>query len=111
MATLQDYRDERLRKLDELKQLGVNPYPAKAQRTKSLADITSKFDELDGQIATVAGRITGIRKFGKLAFIVIRDASGSLQLFQLLNADRYLTSLGANNLACRLDKVASIQEV
>ena len=81
MATLQDYRDERLRKLDELKQLGVNPYPAKAQRTKSLADITSKFDELDGQIATVAGRITGIRKFGKLAFIVIRDASGSLQLF------------------------------
>lgn len=81
MATLQDYRDERLRKLDELKQLGVNPYPAKAQRTKSLADITNKFDELDGQTATVAGRITGIRKFGKLAFIVIRDASGSLQLF------------------------------
>ena len=81
MATLQDYRDERLRKLDELKQLGVNPYPAKAQRTKSLADITSKFDELDGQTATVAGRVTGIRKFGKLAFIVIRDASGSLQLF------------------------------
>lgn len=81
MATLQDYRDERLRKLDELKRLGVNPYPAKAQRTKSLADITSKFDELDGQTATVAGRITGIRKFGKLAFIVIRDASGSLQLF------------------------------
>lgn len=81
MATLQDYRDERLRKLDELKQLGVNPYPAKAQRTKSLADITSKFDELDGQTATVVGRITGIRKFGKLAFIVIRDASGSLQLF------------------------------
>ena len=81
MATLQDYRDERLRKLDELKQLGVNPYPAKAQRTKSLADITSKFDDLDGQTATVAGRITGIRKFGKLAFIVIRDASGSLQLF------------------------------
>ena len=81
MATLQDYRDERLRKLDELKQLGVNPYPAKAQRTKSLADITSKFNDLDGQTATVAGRITGIRKFGKLAFIVIRDASGSLQLF------------------------------
>ena len=81
MATLQDYRDERLRKLDELKQLGVNPYPAKAQRTKSLADITSKFDDLDGQTATVAGRITGIRKFGMLAFIVIRDASGSLQLF------------------------------
>ncbi|MBI3889054.1 lysine--tRNA ligase, partial [Candidatus Saccharibacteria bacterium] len=31
--------------------------------------------------AIVAGRITGIRKFGKLAFIVIRDTSGSIQLF------------------------------
>ena len=30
---------------------------------------------------TVAGRIMGLRKFGKLAFIVLRDQSGSVQLF------------------------------
>ena len=81
MATLKELRDERLRKLDELKQLGVNPYPAKAERTHVLADITSKFDELEGQDVSVVGRVAGIRKFGKIAFVVIRDQSGQVQLF------------------------------
>ncbi len=81
MATLQDYRDERLRKLAELKELGVNPYPAESHRTHMAGDVVAKFEQLEGQTATVAGRVTGIRKFGKLAFIVIKDASGSLQLF------------------------------
>jgi lysyl-tRNA synthetase class 2 len=81
MATLKELRDERLRKLDELKQLGVNPYPAKASRTHNLADISVRFDELQGQEAAVVGRIVGIRKFGKIAFIVLRDQTGELQLF------------------------------
>jgi lysyl-tRNA synthetase class 2 len=81
MATLQDYRDERLRKLAELKELGVDPYPAESHRTHTTGDILAKFDELQGQTATVAGRITGIRKFGKLAFIVVKDFTGQIQLF------------------------------
>lgn len=81
MATLKELRAERLRKLDELKQLGVNPYPAKAERTHVLGDITGKFDELDGRHVTVVGRVIGIRKFGKIAFVVIRDQSGQVQLF------------------------------
>jgi lysyl-tRNA synthetase class 2 len=81
MATLKDFRDERLRKLEELKKLGVNPYPARAERTHRVADITDRFDELQGQEVSVVGRISNIRKFGKIAFLVIRDASGSLQLF------------------------------
>lgn len=81
MATLQDYRNERLRKLDELNKLGVNPYPAKSHRTHNTQDIIERFDDLEGQTATVAGRIMAIRKFGKLAFIVVRDYSGQVQLF------------------------------
>lgn len=81
MATLKDYRDERLRKLSELKDLGIDPYPADSHRTHKAGDIVSKFVELEGQTATVAGRIVGIRKFGKLAFIVLRDISGEIQLF------------------------------
>ncbi|MEO6761844.1 MAG: lysine--tRNA ligase [Candidatus Saccharimonadales bacterium] len=81
MATLKDYRDERLRKLDELKKLGVNPYPAEAKRTNDLIDITDKFNDLQGKEVSVVGRIQNIRKFGKIAFIVIRDMSGELQLF------------------------------
>ncbi len=81
MATLKDFRDERLRKLEELKQLGINPYPADSHRTHNAGDIVAKFDELQGQTATVAGRVTGIRKFGKLAFIAVKDFTGSIQLF------------------------------
>ncbi len=88
MATLKDYRDERLRKLAELKELGVNPYPAKANRTHNVGDITAKFNELEGQQVTVTGRIKSIRKFGKIAFVVIRDESGEVQLFWRTNPDK-----------------------
>lgn len=81
MATLHDYRDERLRKLGELKTLGVNPYPAKSHRTHTAGDIVQRFEELQGSQVTVAGRVVGLRKFGKLAFIVLKDFSGSIQLF------------------------------
>ena len=81
MATLKELRDERLRKLEELKQLGINPYPAKANRTHETGAIIADFDALEGKTATVAGRVVGIRKFGKLAFIVLKDASGQIQLF------------------------------
>src|SRR5438477_334088 len=81
MATLKDFRDERLRKLHELQQLGINPYPAKAERTHRVSDIIDQFEQLQGQEVSIVGRITNIRKFGKIAFIVIRDASGHVQLF------------------------------
>jgi lysyl-tRNA synthetase class 2 len=81
MATLKDYRDERLRKLETLRSLGVNAYPAESHRTHNAADILTRFDELTGQTVTVAGRVMGLRKFGKLAFIVLRDMSGQVQLF------------------------------
>lgn len=81
MATLQDYRDERLRKLEELKSLGVNSYPAESHRTHMAQQVIDEFTQLEGQKVTVAGRVMGIRKFGKLAFIVLRDMSGQVQLF------------------------------
>lgn len=81
MANLKELRDERLRKLAELKALGINPYPAKSHRTHKTAEIVEGFSELEGQQATVAGRIVGIRKFGKLAFVVVKDDSGQIQLF------------------------------
>ena len=94
MATLKDFRNERLRKLDELKKLGVDPYPAKAERTNYLIEITQKFDDLTGHQVTVVGRIQNIRRFGQIAFLVIKDISGQLQLF--LKAD-LMAGLEASN--------------
>lgn len=81
MATLKELRDERLRKLEELKRLGVNPYPAHSNRTDMAGTVAEHFETYDGKEISVAGRVVSIRKFGKIAFIVIKDASGELQLF------------------------------
>jgi lysyl-tRNA synthetase class 2 len=82
MATLKDFRDERLRKLADIKALGINPYPAESLRTHTIETIRAQFNELENHNVTTVGRIVAIRKFGKLAFIVIKDGSAeTLQLF------------------------------
>lgn len=81
MATLKEFRDERIRKLETLQQRGYNAYPAKAQRTAMANDIVTQFETRENNTETVFGRIKSIRKFGKIAFIVIRDFSGTMQLF------------------------------
>lgn len=87
MATLKDYRDERLRKLEELKQLGINPYPADASRTHKLGQIHTDFAALEGKEVTVLGRIVSIRSFGKIAFVVIEDDASKVQLFWRTSGD------------------------
>lgn len=81
MVQLSDYRDERLKKLSEIKERGIDPYPAKSNRDTKIGHITENFDELNGQTVTIAGRIIAIRSFGKLAFIKIRDYTGEIQIF------------------------------
>lgn len=80
MASLQEYRNDRLQKLAALKELGVNPYPSKSSRTKLNQEVINNYEALNGTVVTVVGRITAIRKFGRLNFIKIRDESGDVQL-------------------------------
>ena len=79
--TIDDYRNERLRKLEEIKNLGIDPYPAKSFRTHKIGEIINNFDQLENTEVTLAGRITAIRSFGKLAFVKIKDDSGEIQIF------------------------------
>ena len=81
MATLAELRGERLRKLEELKKAGINPYPAKSLRDQNCQSIVSEFSKFENKTVTLAGRITAIRNIGKIAFIIIKDASGQVQLF------------------------------
>ena len=102
MATLQDFRDERIKKLEKLRDLGIDTYPAKSSRTIGAGEIKRKFEELENTTQTVAGRIVSLRKFGKLAFIVIRDASGEIQLFirdgDVENLDATKSQIGISEL-------------
>jgi lysyl-tRNA synthetase class 2 len=81
MATLSDFRNERIKKLEKLREIGINPYPAKANRTIEAEKLITDFARLENKDFVVDGRIKSIRKFGKLAFIVVQDFSGSIQLF------------------------------
>jgi lysyl-tRNA synthetase class 2 len=94
MATIAELRKERLRKLDTLKQLGINPYPAHAERSHTLKEVIDHFDDLEGKTVSVVGRIITLRKLGKIAFAVIRDQSGQIQL---LLSEKNLDGLDANN--------------
>lgn len=84
---LEDYRNERLRKLEEIRKKGIDPFPSKSNRNCKIADIINHYDEKKGQEVTVVGRITAIRSFGKLAFIKLQDYTGAVQIFMKSSQD------------------------
>ena len=60
MATLQDFRDERIRKLNELKEAGIDPYPAHSNRDTKIKDILEDFDKFAGkQVCVEIEHLTG----------------------------------------------------
>ena len=78
---LDDYRNERLRKLEEIRARGIDPYPSETGRDTLISRVVKHFDKLKGQEVCVAGRIVAIRSFGKLVFLKLRDLSGEVQIF------------------------------
>lgn len=78
---LDDYRNERLRKLEEIRAKGIEAYPSKSERNTKINEVINHFDEKKGQEVVIAGRIMAIRSFGKLAFIKLRDYTGEVQIF------------------------------
>ncbi len=81
---LNDLQQQRLAKLETLREHGHNPFPPRSNRTHRIAAVLTGFDALeqDGTVLTVAGRIVGARRImGKLAFAHITDGSGHLQLW------------------------------
>ena len=92
---LDDYRNERLRKLEEIKAKGINPYPSKSERNCKITDIINHFDEKQGQEVCIAGRITAIRSFGKLVFLKVHDMTGGIQIFMRATGEEKDGLLGA----------------
>src|SRR3989344_1858276 len=83
MASMEELREVRVQKLKELRRRGIDPYPAHVERTFSIADLKSRFDELaaSGESVKVTGRIRAIRSHGVSTFFDTQDGSGQLQVF------------------------------
>ncbi len=86
-------------KLARLRDAGVDPYPARVDRTHSTAEAIAEFESREAagaaepQSVTVAGRLVGaMRKMGGSTFVHLLDGSGQLQLFvrrDLLGEEAY----------------------
>ena len=82
----EDVLAARRHKLDKLRERGVEPFALRFDRDAAASEIHEKFDglatdESSGQTVRVAGRLVALRHHGKLAFGVLRDGSGTIQLF------------------------------
>jgi lysyl-tRNA synthetase class 2 len=69
----------RRKKLDALRERGVEPFGAAFQTSGDIAEVRSKFKE--GEILRAAGRITAHRDMGKSHFVDLRDATGRIQIY------------------------------
>jgi lysyl-tRNA synthetase class 2 len=79
-------RARRLADLDELRARGVDPYPVRFDRDRTLAGLRAEHGTLEpgtetDTVVRVAGRILLIRRQGKLTFATVRDQSDTVQLF------------------------------
>jgi lysyl-tRNA synthetase class 2 len=76
----------RLAKLQELRECGIDPYPAHLERTHSAVAAVAAFTEAeaaggDPPSVVVTGRITNRRTQGKVTFLDVRDGSGRVQVY------------------------------
>ena len=75
----------RLQKIEELRAEGFDPYPTRAERTHTSAQVIAEFESAEkvGREvnAALAGRIRASRAMGKVSFAHIEDGDGKIQLF------------------------------
>ena len=79
-------RARRLADVESLRAEGIDPYPVRFDRDRTLAEVRAEFGDLGPGTETdtlvrVAGRVLLIRRQGKLTFATVRDQSESVQLF------------------------------
>jgi lysyl-tRNA synthetase class 2 len=81
MSSIDEIRDARIKKLELLKERGLNPYPAESKREITLAEAVADFESLEKEKKSkwIAGRIMSIRGQGAIIFITLNDGTGAFQ--------------------------------
>ncbi len=82
MSSIEDLRNERLKKKALLEEKGINPYPAKSHRTDTIEVFLDRFTlyETGKDTITLAGRVMSMRGQGGLTFADIFDGTAKTQL-------------------------------
>lgn len=69
-------REHRIEKLEKLKKLGINPFPASATRTHTIKEAKNS-----GEKICLAGRLSGWREHGNTVFADLKDQTDQIQLW------------------------------
>jgi lysyl-tRNA synthetase class 2 len=85
---IDDINEQRREKLERLRRRGINPYPNKYRQALTTSQAIARLEEMEAsktssqasRSASLAGRITAMRKMGKSSFVDIRDGSGKIQI-------------------------------
>ena len=68
--------------LTELRNLGIEPYPAAEFTTTAYSSkILANFEKYEGKEVILAGRLMGKRIMGKASFAELKDAEGRIQVY------------------------------
>ncbi|KKR03639.1 MAG: Lysine-tRNA ligase [Parcubacteria group bacterium GW2011_GWF2_39_13b] len=81
--SLDEIRQNYIKKAENIRQSGINPYPNKARRDFFIAEATEKFDELSNSKKEIylVGRIKLLRPHGGSCFAQIEDAGAKIQIY------------------------------
>lgn len=81
MSSIDEIKDNRIKKLNLLKEKGINPYPSISNSKLSLQEIKDNFDllEKNKKIEWTRGRVMSIRGQGKIIFITLYDGTAYFQ--------------------------------
>ncbi|MFC1618689.1 lysine--tRNA ligase [Candidatus Neomarinimicrobiota bacterium] len=79
--TLHEIRLMRQKKLQELRELGIDPYPYRFEITHSSVEIQAMKDEEFPPDVSTAGRLVSLRRMGKASFAHLMDAHGKQQIY------------------------------
>ena len=92
MRELTDQELVRREKAENIKNLGIDPFGTRFERTDYAQNIKEKYENIEhdefetmNDTATVAGRIMFIRKMGKASFFTIQDKTGKIQIYISIN--------------------------
>ena len=100
MDELNEQRQQRIKKLDHLRQAGVAPYGARFEAKDRAGHLITLHGEKPKDVleqekilCTIAGPVLALRRFGKAGFAVLQDGSDRLQVYlkkDLLTEQAYL---------------------
>ncbi len=80
-------RAEKRRKLHELREKGIDPYPHTFEQKNHAGELRETFshlnsgDKLENEKVVLAGRLMTVRDMGKAAFFNLQDQTGQIQIY------------------------------